>query len=249
VNSINAEDRTEEAVILCGGLATRLREVAPDLPKALVEVRGRPFLEWLLLRLARRDGIRHVILATGHRADLIEDHFGHQPWCGVTVSYSRETKPLGTGGAVRLAATMTHSPNVLVLNGDTYCDYNLRRLFDTQVIKKAAATLWLTKVSDSRRFGSVAIDAYGRIQGFHEKAAVEGQQLANAGVYLLRQDLVASIPSGRAVSLELDVFPSLIGQGLYGVEGSGSFVDIGTPESLDRASDALEGELDGLDCD
>jgi NDP-sugar pyrophosphorylase family protein len=249
VTSINAADRTEEAVILCGGLGTRLREVAPDRPKALLEVSGRPFLEWLLLRLARRDGIRHVILATGHLAEMIEHHFGHQTWCGLTVSYSRETKPLGTAGAVRLAATLTHSPNVLVLNGDTYCDYDLRRLFEAQVTNKAAATLWLSKVNDPRRFGSVAIDSQGRIQGFHEKGATGGRQLANAGVYLLRRDVVATIPSDRVVSLEFDVFPSLVGKGLYGVEGTGSFVDIGTPESLNRAGDALEGELDGLNCD
>ncbi len=148
-----------------------------------------------------------------------------------------------------MAATLTQSPNLFVLNGDTYCDYDLGRIVEAHVTNTAAATLWLSRVNDPRRFGSVVIDAQGRILGFHEKSAAKGGQLANAGVYLLRRNVVSTIPSDQVVSLELEVFPALIGKGLYGVEGSGSFVDIGTPESLERASDALEGELDGLNCD
>ena len=148
-----------------------------------------------------------------------------------------------------MAATLTQSPNLFVLNGDTYCDYDLRRIVEAHVTNTAAATLWLSRVNDPRRFGSVVIDAQGRILRFREKSAAKGGQLANAGVYLLRRNVVSTIPSDQVVSLELEVFPALIGKGLYGVEGSGSFVDIGTPESLERASDALEGELDGLNCD
>src|SRR5438094_6234838 len=104
-----------EAVILCGGLGTRLRDAVGDLPKSLADVRGRPFLEWLLLGLGQRDRIHHVILATGYRADMIERHFGHEPWCGISLTYSRESAPLGTGGALRLAASLSQSPHLLVL--------------------------------------------------------------------------------------------------------------------------------------
>jgi len=214
----------------------------------MVEVRGRPFLEWLLLRLAQRDGIRRVILATGHLGEIIEQHFGPQPWCGVHISFSHESKPLGTGGALRLAASHAQSANLLVLNGDTYCDYDSTRLFELHLANMAAATLWLSTVTDSTRFGNVAVDVDGRITGFREKTPTQGRQLASAGAYLMRRDVIATIQPDRAVSLELEVFPSLVRRGLYGVVGSGPFVDIGTPESLKSASGALESEFDGLNC-
>ena len=238
-----------EAVILCGGLGTRLSGVVTDRPKSMVEVHGRPFLEWLLLRLAQRDGVRHVILATGHLAEVIENHFGYQPWCGVNLSYSREVEPLGTGGALRLAASLTKSSHLLVLNGDTYCRYDLRRLVEVHLGNSAAGTLWLCRLIDGTRFGRVAIDGKGRIRGFREKAGAEDGQLVNAGVYLLRREVIATIPPDQPVSLESEVFPSLVGKGLYGVEGSVPFVDIGTPETLYSASGALAAELDRLNCD
>jgi NDP-sugar pyrophosphorylase family protein len=245
----NRELRLEEAVILCGGLGTRLHRVVADRPKALVEVRGRPFVEWLLLGLARNDGIRHVILATGHLGAMIEHHFGDQLWCGIRLSYSHETQPLGTAGALRLAASQAASQHLLVLNGDTYCPHDSRRLLDVHLQNSAAATLWLSRVQDPSGFGSVALDAKGRILGFHEKAAADGRQLASAGIYLIKRDVIATIQPDRAVSLEREVFPSLVGHGLFGVVGAGAFVDIGTPESLKSADVALAGELDKLDCD
>jgi NDP-sugar pyrophosphorylase family protein len=180
---------------------------------------------------------------------MIEHHFGNQPWCGIRLSYSQETQPLGTAGALRVAASLVKSQRILVVNGDTYCRYDSRRLLDVHLHNSATATLWLSRVNDPSRFGGVAVDAQGCIQGFREKESADGRQLASAGVYLLERDLRASIQPGRAVSLEFEVFPSLVGRGLFGVIGEGPFVDIGTPESLNGADITLSGELDRLDCD
>jgi NDP-sugar pyrophosphorylase family protein len=230
-------------------LGTRLRDVASDRPKALVEVHGRPFLEWQLLALIRRGGIRRVILATGHLGEMIERHFGDGAWCGITLRYSREARPLGTAGALKLAASFSNSRHLLVLNGDTFCQFDSQRLLEVHLRNQAAATLWLTRAHDLNRFGSVAMDAHGRISGFREKEAPGDGELASAGVYVIQHEVIGKIQKGRAASLEQDVFPSLVGRGLCGVLGAGVFIDIGTPESLNSASDTLEGQLEGLDCD
>jgi NDP-sugar pyrophosphorylase family protein len=246
---IDADLRLGEAVILCGGLGTRIRGVVADRPKALITVRGRPFLEWLLLRLARRDNVGHVVLATGHLGEMIEEHFGTQPWCGLKLSYSREREPLGTGGALRLAAPLTRSRELLVLNGDTYSDYDVDRLLEVHVHTAAAATLWLSRSDKPGRFGGVTLDTKGRVASFTEKTKANSPRLVNAGVYVIEQDVIAEFKPAGPLSLERDVFPSLVGRGLTGVEGPGEFVDIGTPESLAAADSNLARALDGLDCE
>jgi NDP-sugar pyrophosphorylase family protein len=243
-----SDTRLDEAVIICGGQGTRLRDVVTDRPKALVDVCGRPFIEWQLLSLAQRDQVRHVILATGHLADAIEHHFGENAWCGLSLSYSREAEPLGTAGALRLAALRSSSPRLLVLNGDTYCRYDSGRLLETHLRNSADATLWLSRVPDSGRFGSVAMSSSGSIVSFGEKANSEARPFASAGVYIIENQVTAGVPPGRVVSLEREVFPSLVGRGLYGIEGKGTFLDIGTPESLETANEVLAAELDGLEC-
>jgi len=219
-----------------------------DRPKALIEVKGRPFLEWLLLGLRRYQSIRHVVLATGHLGRMIEVHFGEE-FCGITLSFSREAEPLGTGGALRLAATLANSRQLLVLNGDTYCRFDSQRLLDVQYRNGAAATLWLSSVSDADRFGSVALDTKGRIVGFEEKAVGDGRRLVSAGVYLIDHQVVDGMQTGYRGSLEHDLFPSLVGRGLYGVAGTEEFVDIGTPESLATSSDTLATEFGQLECE
>lgn len=245
---LNPDLGLDEAIILCGGLGTRLKSVIADRPKALVEVRGRRFLEWLILSLARRDSIRHVVLATGYLGEMIERHFGGSHWCGVRISYSREPHPLGTAGALRLAAGHTTSSRLLVTNGDTYCPFDPRRLVDLHVGRSAMATLWLVETQNASRFGTVALDVDGQITGFNEKASVRGPLLASAGVYLIERKEIVRIEKDRPASLERDFFPSLIGKGLYGIEGKGGFIDVGTPESLASADAALAQELEGLNC-
>ena len=234
---------------MCGGLGTRLGEMTVDRPKALLEIRGRPFLEWLILSLARRNGVGHAILATGYLGEMIEHRFGNGSWCGVRISYSHEAQQLGTGGALRNAAPFVSSQHVFVLNGDTYCRYDSRRLLDIHLRNRASATLWLTRVRDTTRFGTVALDDDGRVREFREKAGAPRRQLVSAGVYLMQREVILQIEPGRAVSLEREVLPALVGRGLFGVVGETDFVDIGTTESMMRADLELAGELDQLGCD
>lgn len=223
-----------EAVVLAGGLGTRLRPSVSDRPKAMALVAGRPFLEWLIEDL-RHQGIGRLVLCTGYMSESIEDHFGSgRPW-GLEIVYSRECAPLGTGGAIKLALSKLHGSRFLALNSDSFCDFNLRTLDDTHRKHTAAATLWLVSVEDSERFGAVTLNSKQEITEFHEKSGPRKPGLINAGVYLLERKIFESLPDGSTFSLEKNVFPQLIGQGIFGVVGLGPFLDIGTPESYGMA--------------
>lgn len=236
------ERAVEDAVILCGGLGTRLRAVLEGRPKSLAPVRGRPFLEWLVLALARQ-GVRRVVLASGYLDEQLRQHFGRERF-GVEILHSTESEPLGTGGALQLAASLVRPPTLAVLNGDTFCRFDLARMANFHQAHDAAATIWLAPAEDRERFGSVEVDAEGRVVAFHEKAE-RGEGCVNAGIYLIERDVVRGI-RGRS-SLERDVFPGLVGKGLYAITGSSGLVDIGTPDALAQAEYALVEEFDELE--
>jgi NDP-sugar pyrophosphorylase family protein len=225
------------AVILAGGLGTRLRTVVSDRPKVLADVGGRPFLAILLDQLVRA-GVRSALLCTGYLGEQVESRFG--PSYGpLALRYSRETAPLGTGGALRLAAAHIDSDSVLVLNGDSYCDADLPGFTTWHRSRESRASIVLVRARDARRFGRVAIDDAARIVQFSEKSAEPGPALINAGIYLLQPDVIDTIEPGRAVSLETDVFPTMIQRGLYGYVSDAGLWDIGLPESYDRARSEL----------
>lgn len=208
----------------------------------MARIRGRPFLEWLLLELAEQ-GIRRAILAAGHLGAQIGEHFP-DGFAGIEIQHSVEERPLGTGGALRQAAGLTGGGRLLVLNGDSYCRFDLGRLALLHRRRRAAVTLWLAPVPSRDRFGSVAVDRDGRVTAFGEKLE-RGAGLVSAGIYLLEPGTVAAIavPS----SLELDTLPKLVGRGLWAVAGDSPLVDIGTPESLASAESMLGAELDRLE--
>jgi NDP-sugar pyrophosphorylase family protein len=228
------QPRVSEAVILVGGKGTRLRQVVKDRPKPMSEVAGRPFVEWLLLFL-RAHEVRRIIFCTGYMAEAIESHFGNGTQWQMEFAYSRDPVLLGTAGALRRALTLLHADRFLVLNGDSYCEVDIRRLEEAHVARGARATLWLVKVDDCSRYGCVEIGPDGAVRAFREKAGETCPGIINAGVYLLERELVSTIPEGRAVSLETDIFPALIGHGLCGVVATQPFLDIGTPEAYARA--------------
>src|SRR5690606_32937884 len=177
--------------ILAGGFGTRLREVVADLPKPLAPVAGRPFLAWLLDSLAS-EGLRHVVLATGYMADAIES-FAGRDWNGMTLDYSREQQPLGTGGAVRLAAgRMDSAGGVHVINGDTYLRYSPRALEDAASGAGMEAAIALAHVDDVSRYGAVEVEA-GKVAAFSEKGG-NGPGWINAGCYFLSQAALARLP-------------------------------------------------------
>ncbi|HMB93038.1 MAG TPA: nucleotidyltransferase family protein [Rhodothermales bacterium] len=231
------------AVILCGGLGTRLRGVVDDRPKVLAPVAGEPFLGYLLDHL-QGQGISDIVLSTGHLGELVEDYVGSGDRWGVRVRCVREPEPLGTGGALRFVAdALDVQEPFLVLNGDTFFSDALSQLVDFHAMRpEAQATLALVEVMQAARYGTVEADPKtGTVTAFLEKQPGRaGSAWINAGVYVLDPSLLSTIPPGRNVSLERDVFPRRIGRGLYACPfPDATFLDIGTPEDYARASQVL----------
>jgi NDP-sugar pyrophosphorylase family protein len=228
--------RSASAVILAGGLGTRLRPVLGGKPKVLAEVAGRPFLAHLLAHLSRC-GIHHVVLATGWRSEEVEAFVGDGSIWGLSVEISPEETPLGTGGAVRQSAALVRSDPFLVLNGDTFVAADPARLLDFHLAHSARASLLAARVGDRSRYGALRIDAEGRVLGFSEKGLV-GEGYINAGVYALSRAALGLLPASGPCLLEIDLFPALLGGGLWALRVEAPFLDIGTPESL-RAAEAF----------
>lgn len=224
-----------KAVILCGGLGTRLSPVLKDRPKTLALVSGRPFLAYLLDQLADA-GIRDVVLATGHFGDQVRDTF-QDYYRGMRLSSSQETSPLGTGGALRAAAEGLEQ--ALVMNGDSWCDANLPEFIRTHFESGAENSIVVTAMDDCRRYGAVEV-AGESVVAFQEKRTGEARPVPgfiNAGIYLLSRGLIESIPPGCAVSIEREIFPAWLDGRLRGWKCDGRFIDIGTPESLASADE------------
>ncbi|MBI4551835.1 MAG: nucleotidyltransferase family protein [Candidatus Latescibacteria bacterium] len=219
------------AAILAGGLGTRLRTVVADRPKVLAEVHGRPFVTYLLDQLIVA-GVRDVVMCTGYRGEQVRARLG-DAYGALRLAYSQESFPLGTAGALRLALPLVKSETVLVMNGDSWCDVNLRDAWAEHRARGASASLVVTEVEDTGRYGRVCLDAHGLVIRFEEKGA--GTGWINAGLYFLSRRLLGTIPAGRPVSLEREMFPRWIGQGVSGVRVNRRFLDIGTPESYSMA--------------
>jgi NDP-sugar pyrophosphorylase family protein len=218
------------AVVLAGGLGTRLRSVVTDRPKVLAEVAGQPFITHLLDQIFGT-GCRRVVLCTGYLGEQVENTLG-STYRGLRLTYSRETRPLGTGGALRLALGHVESPDLLVMNGDSYCAADLSEFLTWHLGQAFQASLLLAQVSETSRYGGVVIGQGNRIHTFQEKGASDGPGWINAGVYLLRRELVAGIPADTSVSLEREVFP---GWPLHGFPSEAAFIDIGIPADYARA--------------
>ncbi len=230
---------TLPALILAGGFGTRLRSVLPDLPKLLAPVNGRPFVRYLLDRLAQ-SGVPEVVFCTGHRADQIRAELERSP-TPIAVKFSHETHPLGTGGAVRHALRVTDADSFLVLNGDSAIDCELQPFIAWHRQHGMPGSLLLTHVPDTSRFGTVVTDERGVIQAFREKEGRPVPGWINAGVYVLSRRLLEPLAEEQAYSLEKDLFPQWLQQGLGGYRVRAAFLDIGTPESLAKAAAFLAG--------
>ena len=221
------------AAILVGGLGTRLRDRVPDRPKALADIARRPFLNYQLDWLAQA-GIATVILCTGYRGGQIQRTFGGA-YRDLRLRYSHEPTPRGTAGALRYALPLLDAEVVLAMNGDVFCEADLGAFWAWHRRRAAAASIALSRVEDTSRYGRVRVDRAGRVQEFEEKSA-GGPGWVNAGLYLLSRRVIAQIPSGRPVSIEHDIFPKCVGRGLYGYRSRGRFLDIGTPERYRAAA-------------
>lgn len=218
-----------KAVILAGGFGLRLRETVKNLPKAMAPITGRPFMEYLILQL-KKWGVNEIILGVGYLKEKIKSYFGNGKQWDVHIVYSEENKPLGTGGALKKAVRLIDDEEFLVMNGDSFLDLNFNRIISLHRKRKAVATIGLTCVDDLSRYGKVEINSRNEVIKFAEKSSVIGRFI-NGGVYVFTRKIINCIPMGK-VSLENDVFPALINQGLYGMTTKGFFVDIGVSQDF-----------------
>jgi NDP-sugar pyrophosphorylase family protein len=228
-----------KAVILAGGLATRLRQQVPDRPKCLVEVQGRPLIDHVLGNLADQ-GFSRVVLCTGVMANQVRAHMGDGSRYGLHVEYSPEEDPLGTAGAVYHAHRLLTEP-FLLLNGDCLSQIDFPRLIDFFHERLADAVIALIQMPDISEYGHVEIGADGRVLAFLEKQPHHRPGHINAGAYVFRPEILWRYAGGEPpVSLERDVFPAMITEGrrLYGLPFDVPFIDIGTPERLAEAQAA-----------
>jgi D-glycero-alpha-D-manno-heptose 1-phosphate guanylyltransferase len=227
------------AVILAGGAGTRVQHLIPDIPKPMVPVAGRPFLEWVVRYLAKQ-GIRDVTISTGYRAGHIAEHFDRFRIPGMSIRCRPEPQPLGTaGGFLHAIAGRLHEPGPwLVCNGDSLVLTDLCVMLAKVVAHPGLQAVFLgVEVTDCSRYGSLEIDASGTLLRFVEKRP--GAGLINAGTYLFTRDLLPMLPSQRPLSLESEVFPTLLASGVpMGVNPvSAPFLDIGTEATLGLAAE------------
>ena len=229
--------RAEEAIVLAGGLGTRLLNVVADLPKPLAPVAGRPFLAHLLDQLAA-GGLRRVILATGYLAEKIEQTIGRR-WAGLDIAYSTEPFPLGTGGAIRRAASLLQGDGVHLANGDTFLRYDLQALERVVYASDAMLGIALARVTDVGRYGAVQVSG-NRVTSFLEKGG-HGPGLINAGSYFLSASGVENLPADDgAYSFETRVLlPEAMAGRLAAYQDTSDFIDIGIPDDYARAQHVL----------
>jgi NDP-sugar pyrophosphorylase family protein len=230
-------------IVLVGGLGTRLRSAFLSGPKSMAPVANRPFLEYVLTKL-RVGRITDVVLCVGYRRSQVQTHFHKGTKWGLHLRYSIEQELLGNAGAVKKAARMIDTAAPFVFNGDSFLDLDVHAMWDFHHARKALATVALVASPRAKRYGRVLTNECGEITAFrerHEDSADSdnGECLINAGTYLLSQQFIDLIPDGRPVSIETEMFPKLVGSGLYGFVTDGYFIDIGVPDDLARAQHEL----------
>lgn len=236
-----------QAIILAGGEGTRLQPLTLTIPKPAIQLVDRPFLRYMIDWLGRH-GVDDVVIASGFGAEALRGalHRGGASG-GPSIAYVQESEPLGTAGPLRLAADEgILDERFLVLNGDILADLDLGALIRAHARSGAIATLALYSVDDPRAYGLVRTKAGGEVAEFVEKPDPDepGAHEISAGAYVVERRVLELIPPGRMVSIEREVFPRLVGDGLYGHALDGYWMDIGTPERYLQASwDILEGRV------
>lgn len=242
---MEADDRLSIArdctfCILAGGFGSRLRQVVSDRQKAVAEVAGEPFVCRIIRQIAAA-GCRRIVLCVGYKSESVEAVLA-QRFSEMELRFSRESAPLGTAGAVRLALDggAVATPRVAVCNGDSWFAADIGAFLRRSIADPAA--MMLAEVEDVSRYGRVVLEPGSRrIREFAEKGG-GGPGVINAGIYHFdRELLLESVPPGRAVSFEREVFPALAASGrLFGYSAAGSFIDIGTPESYREAQQMFQ---------
>jgi mannose-1-phosphate guanylyltransferase len=235
-----------QAIVLVGGEGTRLRPLTDSIPKPALTLVDRPFLAYMVEWLGGH-GVTEVVLACGFLPDALREALGEGEHAGVKLRYVAEPDRRGTAGAIRFAAEALGGAleeRFLALNGDVLCDLDLTALVGAHEQRGARATLALHPVEDSSAYGLVSCDADGAVLEFTEKTGQQVPGEINAGAYVLERSVLDLIAAGREVSIEREVFPQLVGDGLCGLRLDGYWMDIGTPERYLQATwDILEGRV------
>ena len=220
-------------LILSGGFGTRLRSIVSDRQKVVADVIGQPFITYILDQISDAGG-EDVILCTGFMGEQLEKLLGNR-YKTLSLRYSKEDKSLGTAGAVRNAFDMIKSKNIMVFNGDSYCNINPRDLLERHLALNSSCTLSLVKAADVSRYGCVNFDSANMVTSFEEKKAEIRSGWINSGIYCINSELIALMPENKKMSFEKDFFPEMIGKGLFAFPQDTEFIDIGTPSSYKEA--------------
>lgn len=222
-----------QAVILAGGLGTRVKNITEDkIPKVMLPIKGKPFLLYILDYL-KTQNIKSVILCVGFKKEIIEDYFEDGRKYGLNLIYSKEENPLGTAGALKNAERFISGNRFLLLNGDTLFKVDLNELLQFHSFKKAKITVALKYLENTYRYGRVELNSDNAITKFIEKS-IHKKGIVNGGVYVIEKDalgLIKEFPS----SFEKDILPMLINIGLYGKVFENYFIDIGIPDDYKKA--------------
>ena len=234
-----------EAILLCGGLGTRLRSVVSDRPKPMADIAGKPFLHYLVRMLSEK-GVERFVFALGYMGEQIEAYFQDGREYGISIVYSYEESPLGTGGAIRNALSKMQEEDVLILNADTYFDMDYRSLFQEQSRKCADMTIASREIEDVSRYGAILKDTDGRILRWNEKQSGSGETTPrrgeiNGGIYVMKRSLIEKIPAGKQ-SLENDCIPVWLSHSIniHALRSDGYFMDIGVPEDSRRFQEDVQ---------
>ena len=222
-----------EAIVLAGGLGTRLKHLLDDLPKPMAPVGDQPFLNYLLLYL-KSEGIERVILSVGHRSKKIIEHFGNK-FNGLDIVYSIEETPLGTGGAIKKSLELCLQDHVFVVNGDTYFDISFDIMRKSFLNKGPSLLMALCNMNSADRYGTVEIDNEGRVIAFKEKA-FKKPALINGGIYLIKTDMMSGIDLPDHFSFEKDIMERYLSAlKIMAIPFDNYFIDIGVPEDFYKA--------------
>ena len=218
-----------QAIILCGGLATRLGNISKNTPKILLEIGGHSVLDWQL-DLLKEVGVKETILASGHLHDMLHQHVGVYR-DGIHIQYAKEERKLGTGGAIANAMTHIHTSPFFVLNGDVLItNFSLQKMLE-RFYEYMTGLLLSVHVDDIRPYGEIVSDNDGKVTSFREKRSVHRTGYINGGIYLFNQVIANAFPKHQEVfSIEQDVFPAL--SNLYALNTDADWIDIGVPERL-----------------
>jgi len=232
-----------DAVILCGGLGSRLAGVVSDRPKPMAQIGRQPFLD-ILIDYFSSFGFRRFVLCTGHRSQVIREHYGRRS-DSLEFVISDEPSPLGTAGAVKNAEVCVKSDPFLVANGDSFCPVNLTEFYDFHLARRAVMSMAVVESGNRSDAGLVAVDDCQRIVGFEEKGPQRHGRYVNAGIYLFQKEILSLIPANTKYSLEYDLFPKLVAQGAFAFAASRPLIDIGTAERYESAKHFFHSYADG----